>query len=761
MLGHVLTEPPAPLRQERIPVGGFRGVEASRAWGPAQIFLAQSIGIHVSSGLLCARIRVGRAKALHQIPMLENPPRRMRWQMFALSFTALFLEMMVIRWVPSVVKLIAFYANLMLLSSFLGLGAGAMTARKGHWPLFNFFPLFLALEIGTLYWCRNVGFSVSAAEIRMALDPATVGNNLILVVIFAVNALLFVPLGQRMGQLFEALPRLSAYGWDLAGSLGGTLAFGLFSLLHFSPFWGLAGVMTVYLVMAESRRRMLDLAVFAAVLALVFASSDRQAIWSPYHYITVTQADRPGVTVAEPPPDLFTMKDPPIYSVSVHHFYYHYNLALDPSRYTPGSEQAKNVAAMSQYFRFPYALAAGRARALVLGAGGGGDVLGALESGVRHVDAVEIDPMVVAVSRRFNAQQPYADPRVTVHIDDARSYLAKAKKGSYDAVVFGLLDSHALFSSMNNVRLDGYVYTVESLRTAFDLLNDDGLLALAFYIERDWLVPKLHQLVAEATGREPVMYVLNHTLYLCVPKSKTAKFPPSVFQLQRTVLTEAPTGVDVPSDDWPFLYLRHKTIPSDYLLAIGSLLVLSVGSLAALRRGAFGAGDLHFALLGMGFLLLETKSITDCTLYFGATWLVTVIVVAGVLLMVIAANRVARWLAGFSPWLYGPLFLSLALLFFVPRAGVLEFAYGWRLAWALLVVPLPVFFAGLVFSTTFRLAAAPSAAFGANLIGAMIGGFCEYLAMAWGNQRLSALVAAAYLLSLLVLLVARRRSQVL
>ncbi len=42
-----------------------------------------------------------------------------KWQMFLLSFTALFLELMVIRWVPSVVRLVAYYANLMLLSSFL------------------------------------------------------------------------------------------------------------------------------------------------------------------------------------------------------------------------------------------------------------------------------------------------------------------------------------------------------------------------------------------------------------------------------------------------------------------------------------------------------------------------------------------------------------------------------------------------------------------------------------------------------------------
>src|ERR1035438_6015480 len=114
--------------------------------------------------------------------MPADPKDRMKWQMFGLSFTALFLELMVIRWVPSVVPFIAYYANLMLLSSFLGLGVGAMAGKK-KWVLFDFlfflfyeslfflgsfvgwgggamaekkkgfffdwFPVFLACEIGT------------------------------------------------------------------------------------------------------------------------------------------------------------------------------------------------------------------------------------------------------------------------------------------------------------------------------------------------------------------------------------------------------------------------------------------------------------------------------------------------------------------------------------------------------------------------------------------------------------------------------------
>jgi hypothetical protein len=179
-------------------------------------------------------------------------------------------------------------------------------------------------------------------------------------------------------------------------------------------------------------------------------------------------------------------------------------------------------------------------------------------------------------------------------------------------------------------------------------------------------------------------------------------------------------------------------------------------TVAFLRRGSFGWGDVHFGLLGMGFLLLETKNIIDCTLFFGATWFVAMVVVSGVLLMVIAANQVAERVGKFSLWMYAPLFAVLALLLLVPREWVLGFGFPGRLLWALLVVPLPVFFAGIIFSLTFREAGAPSAVFGANLIGAMLGGFCEYLGMAVGNHRLSMLVIVAYLGSLLVLACARR-----
>jgi hypothetical protein len=69
-------------------------------------------------------------------------------------------------------------------------------------------------------------------------------------------------------------------------------------------------------------------------------------------------------------------------------------------------------------------------------------------------------------------------------------------------------------------------------------------------------------------------------------------------------------------------------------------------------------------------------------------------------MMVLAANLLAIRLKRTSPWWYGPLLASLVLLALTHREVVLGWSYGTRMAWALLVVPLPIFLAGLIVSTT-------------------------------------------------------------
>ncbi len=626
-------------------------------------------------------------------------------------------------------------------------------ASSRKWRLFGWFPVLLAAEIGSLLLCRQLVLGTSGSEMRFGATNLRLSNYAILVGLFAVNALLFMPIGQRMGVLFNRLPRLKAYAWDLGGSLGGTLCFGLFSFGHFSPVWGMVGVMLLYLGLTPWRHWAWSVPVFALVLGGMLVANDRATLWSPYYYIVVRDGATNTAVKADPPSDLRTMRDPPFYYVSVNQDFYHADASFDLTRHTPGTAGASAVVERRRQYGLPYALGAPHRRVLVVGAGGGADVQAALAAGAGEVDAVEIDPVIVGISRRFNADDPYGDPRVHVHVDDARSYFSKAAKG-YDLVAFGYLDSQALFSSMSNVRLDGFVYTVESVRAAYRLLNDQGVLTLSFGITQDWMALKLYRMVAEATGRAPQLYIGAGQVVLCAWRGEPPPSPP-IEHFRRLVIAGMPP-VDVSTDDWPYLYLFKKTVPLDYLIVIGSLLVLSLLAVFALRGASLGRNDAHFFFLGMGLLLLETKSIGDCSLYFGATWVITLLVVTGVLVMVLGANIVAARLRRFSFGLYIPLFAALALGCLVSHGQILALGFAGRLLWTIFAVPLPVFFAGLIFSTRFRDATDPSALFGINLVGAMVGGFAEYLGMAIGSQQLSLLVIAAYAGSLLCLLLERR-----
>jgi hypothetical protein len=364
---------------------------------------------------------------------------------------------------------------------------------------------------------------------------------------------------------------------------------------------------------------------------------------------------------------------------------------------------------------------------------------------------VEIDPAIVSLARRYSAGGAYEDPRTSVHVDDARAFFEAAPR-DYDLVVFGLLDSQGLFSAMANIRLDGFVYTVEGVRAAWKLLNDGGVLSLGFGAAgRDWLGGKLYRMVAEATGREPRVYVsTGESNFIVIVEKRPRDNPPNAIgQFVRWHPTAAQLRDPPATDDWPYLYLRSRTIPSDYLVVMASLLVLSIVAVLLVKPAGGAAEGLHFGALGAGFLLLETKAIVDSSLYFGATWMVSMIVIAGVLVMVLAGNAVARRFITFSRWLYAPLIASVLLIYTVPHHLVLALPFWTRVAWTALVVPLPIFFAGLVFSSTFRQSPHPSAAFGANLVGAMLGGFSEYLGMALGSRSLVTIIVAAYLMSLL------------
>ncbi|MBT8082759.1 MAG: SAM-dependent methyltransferase [Gammaproteobacteria bacterium] len=154
----------------------------------------------------------------------------------------------------------------------------------------------------------------------------------------------------------------------------------------------------------------------------------------------------------------------------------------------------------------PYALL-DRPDVLVLGAGGGSDVLLALYHGAGRVDAVEIDPQMIRLVRATYADfagHVYDDPRVRVHTSEARGFVARSDT-RYDLIHIGLLDSFGASGAGVHAQSESYIYTVEAIRGYLEHTTPGGLLAVTRWLKlppRDSL--KLVATAAEALRRTGV-----------------------------------------------------------------------------------------------------------------------------------------------------------------------------------------------------------------------------------------------------------------
>jgi hypothetical protein len=204
-------------------------------------------------------------------------------------------------------------------------------------------------------------------------------------------------------------------------------------------------------------------------------------------------------------------------------------------------------------------------------------------------------------------------------------------------------------------------------------------------------------------------------------------------------------------DDRPFPYLGTRTIPSFYLWMLALVLLVSVvlvRTVAGPLRGMRPYADLFF--MGAAFLLLETKNVVQFALLFGTTWAVNAAVFAGVLLSVLAAIEAARRVTIRRPLLlYAALLAALAAAWVIPQDALLDLPPGPRFAAGVTVAFLPIFLANLLFAVRFKGVGSSTVAFGANLLGAMVGGALEYLALVLGFNTLLLVVAVLYGLALL------------
>ena len=212
----------------------------------------------------------------------------------------------------------------------------------------------------------------------------------------------------------------------------------------------------------------------------------------------------------------------------------------------------------------------------------------------------------------------------------------------------------------------------------------------------------------------------------------------------------------MPTDDWPFLYLREPTIPGLSLRGMAIVAALSAAILLTFAPVRRVRPDGRMFFLGAGFMLLETKGVVHMALLFGATWLVNSIVFFAILTMILLANLYVSVVrpVRLAPY-YVMLLTALAINAAVPMDVFLGLPDPAKVVASCALVYLPVFFAGVIFATAFRSSTRPDVNFGSNIGGIILGGLSEYLSLIVGFNHLLWIAVAYYLLSWL--LGARRR----
>ena len=405
------------------------------------------------------------------------PDEWVDWALPVAAALSIYLELVLIRWLGTVFPFFAFYKNLTLLACFAGLGLGyAMCNQKGV-----FLPVVLPLICWQmfLYLYMRSGMTPDYNLFVRLLVPFTeqlhmgvavprhplffIATHLFLALIFLPAAMTLIPIGQLCGRLMERRGKLKAYGLNLLGSLLGVVFTFVASYLWLPPAaWFAIGFGVLILYQLFDTRLMIAGVTFAVigVTALCYPWSPAvHEIYSPYQLIE-RHAGYKGLMEI---------------SAAGHFHQRVYDLSLD--NLSRNSDPLLRTEA--DRYELPFQVHKRPTRVAVVGSGTGNDVAAALRMGAGGVDAIEIDPVILELGKKYHPEYPYSSEKVHAVVNDARTFL-RTTDNKYDAIIYGLLDSHAMLSQASSVRLDSFVYTVQGLREAANLLNNNGTLWLSF-----------------------------------------------------------------------------------------------------------------------------------------------------------------------------------------------------------------------------------------------------------------------------------------
>jgi Spermine/spermidine synthase domain len=442
--------------------------------------------------------------------MASHRPAR---DLFFVSALVLFLELVCIRWFPAHVMFLSFFTNTMLLASFIGMSIGCLMARRPTNHI-QYTPYLLLLAIsaglllevnqGKLAEMTQVGERGKSEVVFFGAEAGVSGELKFRVPVEVVAGLFYLLVGavlvgpgQEMGRAFNRMTsRTHSYAANLLGSLAGITAFALCSHFQLPPIvWlTITGIGIGYFLLKNSTvespvKPLVPFTALALVLVMSIPTSfnsflpmqnPRETIWSPYYRIDYI-------------PDIRFIST----NLTGHQMMIERGLPTQAPYDLPYLFQ-REVKTWPEYKRI-----------LVIGAGSGNDLSRALYwcGPDTVIDAVEIDPVIQQLGMKYHPNKPYDDPRIIRHLNDGRNFLRSAKDGTYDLVVFALVDSLVLHSGYSSIRLESFLFSSESFADVKRVLKPTGTTAVYNYFRQGWIMARLKEVLNKHFGSEPVVLI--------------------------------------------------------------------------------------------------------------------------------------------------------------------------------------------------------------------------------------------------------------
>src|SRR4029077_12206359 len=148
--------------------------------------------------------------------------------------------------------------------------------------------------------------------------------------------------------------------------------------------------------------------------------------------------------------------------------------------------------------------------ALVIGPGGGRDLLSALVFGAGRVDGVEINPIIArdVMLDRFRTYSGgiYANPHVAIHVDDGRSFVRRSDE-KYDVIQAALVDTGAATAAGTYTLTENSLYTSEAFGEYLDHLSPSGMLTITRWVFDGLRLVSLAQQACAERGLDPAQHL--------------------------------------------------------------------------------------------------------------------------------------------------------------------------------------------------------------------------------------------------------------